>query len=58
MDNELSKRYSGAVQIRRADFKEDERVNIIGEVSEEYLDVLDLMPNGSKIRLIRADKKE
>lgn len=58
MDNELYKRYSGEVQILRSDFKEDERVNIIGEVSDEYLDVPDLIPNGSKIRLIRADNKE
>lgn len=53
MDNERYRRYSGEVQILRTDFGEDERVNIIGEVSEEYLDVLDLMPNGSRIRLIR-----
>lgn len=53
MDNEKYRRYTGEVQIMRRDFKRDERVNVIGKVKDSYLDVLDLIPNGSKIRMIR-----
>lgn len=57
LDNENYKRYSGEVQIMRADFKADERVNVIGQVEDAYLDVLDLIPNGEKIMLIDGHKK-
>lgn len=53
LDNERYKRYTGEVQILRQDFKEDERVNVIGHIHEDDLDVLDLIPNGSKLRLVR-----
>ncbi|MFH5835140.1 MupG family TIM beta-alpha barrel fold protein [Proteiniclasticum sp. C24MP] len=56
LDNELYKRYSGEIQITRYDFKPDDRVNVIGKVKDEYLDVLDLIPNGEKMMLVDEDE--
>ena len=57
LDNEKYKRYSGEVQIMRADLKADERVNVIGQVEDAYHDLLDIIPNGEKILLVDSQKK-
>ena len=48
IDNELYKRYCGEIQITKVDYPADKKVNVIGEVSKEYLDVLDLIDRGNK----------
>ena len=45
MDNERYKRYSGEIQIMRAAYPADERVNVIGELTEKYLLLLDNLEN-------------
>ena len=54
MDNADYKRYSGEIQILRTDFGADSRVNVIGHVLHPYLGLLSLIPNDSKIVLVRA----
>lgn len=53
MDNELYGRYSGEIQILAGDYPQDDRVNVIGSINSDYLDALNCLPNGSKIKLVR-----
>ena len=48
MDNSLYKRYSGEVQVMKADYPDDKRVNVIGHMPEEYLLLLDNIKNGEQ----------
>ena len=50
MDNQLYGRYSGEIQILCSDYPQDERVNVIGDVVPEYIDILDCLPNGKRIK--------
>ena len=50
LDNLRYKRYSGEIQITKEEFPEDDRVNVIGHVPKKYQLLLDLIPNGGKIR--------
>ena len=52
MDNERYKRYSGEVQIMRKDYPKDERVNVIGELSSQYLLLLDNLKNGEQFMFV------
>jgi hypothetical protein len=54
LDNKEYGRYSGEVQILRESFKEDPRVNVIGMVHPDSVELLQNIPNGAKIRLIKA----
>ena len=53
MDNEKYLRYCGEVQLIRKDLPADERVNVIGHVEKEYLDLLDLIERGHRFVLKR-----
>ncbi|WP_440894697.1 MupG family TIM beta-alpha barrel fold protein [Amphibacillus sp. Q70] len=54
MDNLHYQRYSGEIQILREDYPEDWRVNVIGEVSPDYLSIVDMIKNGDQIQFIQA----
>ena len=47
IDNKNYLRYSGEIQILKKDFEADDKVNIIGKVKQEYLDILKYIKNGS-----------
>lgn len=53
IDNENYGRYTGEIQMLRADLKADERVNVIGSVPEEAFLLLDCIQRGGKFRLVR-----
>lgn len=53
MDNEKYLRYCGELQLIRKDLPADERVNVIGYVEKEYLDLLDLIERGHSFVLKR-----
>lgn len=55
MDNEKYKRYSGEVQVLREDYKADKRVNVIGEVSKEYITLLDNLKNGEQFMFVKCE---
>ena len=50
MDNIKYKRYSGEIQILRKDLPQDDRVNVIGKVQDDYLDIMECIKNRDKIR--------
>lgn len=56
IDNLLYKRYSGEVQIIRRDLPADERVNVIGRVHPEYVDLLDYLGGSAKFVLINEQE--
>ncbi len=51
LDNERYARYSGEIQLTRSDFPSDERVNVLGYVLDEYISLLEVLPNNSKFKL-------
>ena len=53
LDNEKYLRYCGELQLIRKDLPADERVNVIGHVEKEYLDLLDLIERGHRFVLKR-----
>lgn len=53
LDNILYGRYSGEIQILRTDYPADEKVNVIGSVKANYLPLVDCIPNGSRIMLVK-----
>ena len=53
LDNEKYLRYCGELQLIRKDLPADERVNVIGHVEKEYLDLLDLIERGHRFMLKR-----
>ena len=56
IDNELYKRYCGEIQIMKSNLPKDEKVNVIGYVDNEYLDLLELINRGDKFKLIKPSK--
>lgn len=53
IDNETYGRYSGELQIIRADLKADSRVNVIGRVSENALTLMDCVKGSQKFMLVK-----
>ncbi|MCR1900295.1 MupG family TIM beta-alpha barrel fold protein [Irregularibacter muris] len=53
MDNVGYKRYSGEIQILRQSFPQDSRVNVIGRIDNDYLDIMQCVKNREKIRFIK-----
>ena len=53
IDNETYGRYSGELQMIRADLKADSRVNVIGRVSENALLLMDCVKGGQKFMLVK-----
>lgn len=52
MDNRLYGRYSGEIQILARSLPQDERVNVIGQVSADYIGILPCLTNSGKIKLV------
>lgn len=55
IDNIGYGRYSGEIQVTRADFAADEKVNVIGSVSEKHLLLLDCVRRGAKLRFVAGE---
>lgn len=53
MDNIGYKRYSGEIQILRRLLPQDNRVNVIGKVVDDYLGIMNCIKNKEKIRFIK-----
>lgn len=51
LDNDRYGRYAGEIQLCRADFPADKRVNVIGHVPEEAMLLADRLPRGGKFVL-------
>jgi len=56
IDNKRYLRYSGEIQILKEDFKADDRVNVIGYVTQ--IDLLRVLEAGMKVRFIKEDEYE
>ena len=54
MDNIGYGRYSGEIQLMRADLPADEKVNVIGEVPAEYDLLLDCIKRGKTFRMVKV----
>lgn len=52
IDNEHYQRYSGEIQVVRENLKADERVNVIGQVQLEYMEILGNLGRGVKMVFI------
>ena len=55
IDNDLYKRYCGEIQIMKKDYPQDEKVNVIGKVKDEYLDLLKMIDRGDRFILTDQD---
>lgn len=56
IDNERYRRYSGEIQVIIEDLPLDEKVNVIGKISEKYQDLSRFITNGRKISFINKSK--
>ncbi|MBC7088000.1 MAG: DUF871 family protein [Tissierellales bacterium] len=54
IDNYKYGRYSGEIQITKKDYQADERVNVIGQIKDEYILLLKCIKNGDKIKIINV----
>lgn len=52
-DNDRYGRYAGEIQLCRADYPADERVNVIGRVPEQAMLLADSIPRGGRFALVR-----
>lgn len=52
MDNRRYKRYSGEVQVTKRDYPADERVNVIGNITQKYHLLLDNLHNGDRFMFV------
>ena len=53
IDNKNYSRYSGEIQIMKKDFDIDYRINVIGKVKNEYLDILKYIDKGNRFRFVK-----
>ena len=53
VDNDRYGRYAGELQLCRADYPADERVNVIGRVPEQAMLLADSIPRGGRFALVR-----
>ncbi len=53
-DNVRYGRYTGEIQLLRQDFPADDRVNVIGQVTDGGMPLLECVQRGEKFRLVRA----
>ena len=53
IDNELMGRYCGEIQLLKKDFEADARVNTVGFIHPEYVDLLEYLDYKTKIRFVR-----
>ncbi|WP_406686167.1 MupG family TIM beta-alpha barrel fold protein [Rossellomorea vietnamensis] len=52
-DNDLYGRYRGEMQIVRRDLQSDPKVNVIGRISAEHLNLIELFASGQRIEIKR-----
>lgn len=57
VDNEHYQRYEGEIQVVHTDLPADRRVNVIGTIDLEYLNILDFIKGGDKIMFVPVLKK-
>ena len=55
IDNDLYKRYCGEIQIMKKDYPQDEKVNVIGKVKDDYLGLLKMISRGDRFILTDQD---
>ncbi len=55
IDNKNYNRYSGEIQLIRSSLSADARVNVIGTVETNHINLIDYIQNGSQFMLIPAD---
>lgn len=53
IDNKNYLRYSGEIQIMKKDFDKDDRVNVIGKIKDEYIEVLDYIKPNTKFIFVK-----
>lgn len=53
MDNQLFGRYGGEMQLLKKDFDMDARVNVIGYIHPEFIDLLEYIDRDTKIKFVR-----
>lgn len=53
MDNENYLRYSGEIQILKKDYPANEKINVIGQLQKEYIDILKVIDRNYKIAFVR-----
>lgn len=58
MDNEKYGRYQGEVQIVKRPLEADERVNVIGKVTEDSKELLKYIQAGTKFRFVGVEDNE
>ena len=58
VDNERYLRYSGEIQIMKANLPQDDRVNVIGNIDEEYLPLLRHLTRGCRFMPVHGSVKE
>lgn len=56
-DNERFGRYSGEVTLINGELPARDRINTIGKVDSRYLKLLDYIPSGARIMLVREAKE-
>lgn len=56
LDNSGYQRYSGELQLLRRDLPADDKVNVIGQVSERHLLLLDCIRRGAQFRMVRPEE--
>lgn len=54
IDNKNYLRYSGEVQILKSSYPKNDRVNVIGNVDDDYLGLIDLLKRNGKLMLIEG----
>ncbi|MEG0328700.1 MAG: MupG family TIM beta-alpha barrel fold protein [Erysipelothrix sp.] len=52
MENKLSGRYSGEIQITKKDFPMDARTNVLGFIHPDYVELVDYIDRDTKIKFI------
>lgn len=55
MDNEKYGRYSGEIQVIYKELLADDRVNVIGYIEDDYLEILESIKGGYKIQFVKLD---
>ncbi|CAM3639211.1 MupG family TIM beta-alpha barrel fold protein [Erysipelothrix urinaevulpis] len=55
IENALSGRYSGEIQITKKDFPMDARTNVIGFIHPDFVSLVDYIDRNTKIQFVRID---
>ena len=58
INNQTFGRYAGELSIAKKDMPADERVNVVGHVSLEYMQLIDLIDSATGIQMIEVEKDE